>query len=221
MKNKVDLVSPTQASADMIAARFMAWAAPVRFRVAQSAVERKAAFQLRYEVVTQQGWARPEDFLDGLEQDAHDPQGVHLLGWDGDKVVATTRLIFPEPGRLLPTEREFELRVAPLGRVVDGGRAIVARTYSDHQHRVFAGLLGYSWFQIKQRGFYYLCGAAIPAMIRLCRSMGYQITLLGPARHYWGEARYPIRFDVLESTPALLERWSHLIQEPNYDLIHD
>jgi hypothetical protein len=74
-------------------------------------------------------------------------------------------------------------------------------------------LLGCSWFEIQARGFYYLCGVAVPAMIRLCRSIGYHITVLGPARPYWGENRYPLRFDVLESVPMLLERWGHIIKK--------
>jgi N-acyl-L-homoserine lactone synthetase len=195
--------------ADAIAAHFVASAAPIRFSVAQSPAEREAACRLRYEVVVDQGWARPEKYRNSLEQDGYDAQAVHLLGWDGQKVVATTRLVFPTAGKLLPTEVEFELSVEPHGRVVDGARAIVARAYSDYHHRIFAGLLGYTWFEIQARGFNYLCGAAVPAMIRLCRSIGYQITVLGPARQYWGEKRYPLRFDVLESVPTLLERWGH------------
>jgi N-acyl-L-homoserine lactone synthetase len=200
---------PAWAIGDTIAAQFLTWAAPIRFSVARSAAEREAAFRLRYEVVIEHGWASPEALPDRVEQDVYDAQGIHLLGWDEDKLVATTRLVFPVSGQLLPTEVEFGLHVEPQGRVVDGGRVIVARGYSDRQHRVFAGLLGYTWFEIKTRGFYYLCGAAVPAMVRLCRSIGYRITLLGPARQYWGESRYPIRFDVLESIPTLLERWDN------------
>jgi N-acyl-L-homoserine lactone synthetase len=210
---KHSLSSAEQSVADAIAAHFIASAAPVHFSVAQSPGEREAAYRLRYEVVVNQGWARPEKFRSGLEQDGYDAQAVHLLGWDGQKPIATTRLVFPTAGKLLPTEVEFELSVEPRGQVVDGARAIVARAYSDYQHRIFAGLLGCTWFEIQARGYYYLCGAAVPAMIRLCRSIGYQITVLGPARQYWGEKRYPLRFDVLESVPTLHERWEHMIKK--------
>lgn len=210
---KYSLAPSEQVIADAIAAHFIASAAPIHFSVAQSASEREAAYRLRYEVVIDQGWARPEKFLSDLEQDDYDAQAVHLLGWDDQKAVATTRLVFPTAGKLLPTEVEFELSVEPRGQVVDGARAIVARAYSDYQHRIFAGLLGCAWFEIQARGFYYLCGAAVPAMIRLCRSIGYHITVLGPARQYWGEKRYPLRFDVPESVPTLLERWEHLIKK--------
>ena len=210
---KKSLAASEQAIADAIAARFIALAAPVRFSVAQSPGEREAAYRLRYEVVIEQGWATPEKFRCGLEQDQFDAGAVHLLGRDGQKVVATSRLVFPTAGRLLPTEVEFDLRVEPQGQVVDGGRAIVDRAYSDDRHRIFAGLLGYSWFEIQAQGFYYLCGAAVPAMIRLCRSLGYQISVLGPARQYWGEQRYPVRFDVPESVPLLYKRWEHIINK--------
>jgi N-acyl-L-homoserine lactone synthetase len=210
---KYSLAPSEQAMADAIAAHFIASAAPVHFSVAQSPSEREAAYRLRYEVVTDQGWARPEKFLSGLEQDGYDAQAVHLLGWDDQKAVATTRLVFPTDGKLLPTEVEFELSVEPRGQVVDGARAIVARAYSDYQHRIFAGLLGCTWFEMQARGFYYLCAAAVPAMIRLCRSIGYHITVLGPARQYWGEKRYPIRFDVPESVPTLRERWEHMTKK--------
>ena len=210
---KHSLTPAELAITNTIAAHFMASAGPIRFSVAQSPSEREAAYRLRYEVVVEQGWAKPEAFGDSLEQDAYDAQAVHLLGWDGRKVVATTRLVFPTAGKPLPTEAEFGLTVEPAGQVVDGARALVARDYRDHQYRIFAGLLGYTWFEIQARGFYYLCGAAVPAMIRLCRSIGYQITVLGPARHYWGAKRRPLRFDVPESVPTLLARWEHLFDK--------
>lgn len=202
----------SQAIADTLAVYFIASAAPIHFRVAQTASEREAAYRLRYEAVINQGWAKPETFPGGLEQDDYDAQAVQVLGWDDQTVVATTRLVFPTAGKLLPTEIEFDLRVEPQGQVVDGGRAIVAKAYSDDQHRIFAGLLGYTWLEIQTRGYHYLCGAAVPAMIRLCRSIGYQISVLGPARQYWGEQRYPLRFDVPESVPTLLDRWGRKIK---------
>jgi len=213
MNIKKRLTPSEQAIADAIATRFIALAEPIHFRVAQSSTELEAAYRLRYEVVTQQGWARPEDFRDGLELDQYDADAVHLLGWDGQHVVATTRLVFPAANQMLPTEAEFDLRVEPPGQVVDGGRAIVDRAYSDYRHRIFAGLLGHSWFEIQTRGFCYLCGAAAPAMIRLCRSLGYQISVLGAIRQYWGAQRHPIRFDIPESIPSLQKRWAHIIDE--------
>ena len=204
----------TIARADVIAAQLIAGAAPVRFSLAQSAAELEAVYRMRYQVVVEHGWASPKDFPARLEKDAYDRRGVHLVGQVDHTVVATTRLVFPAPGQVLPTEADFELKVEPLGRVADGGRAIVSKAYSDLQHRIFAGLFGLSWFQLKEHHLYYLCGAATGAMIRLCRGMGYQVTLLGPARQYWGEQRYPIRFDVLESIPQLWARLRHTGRNP-------
>lgn len=209
-----DRLALTIARADVIAAQFIAGAAPVRFGIAQSAAELEAVYRLRYQVVVEHGWASPKDFPARLEKDTYDRRGIHLVGQVDRMVVATTRLVFPAPGQVLPTEADFGLKVEPLGRVVDGGRAIVSKAYSDYQHRIFAGLLGLSWFQLKERHLYYLCGAATGAMIRLCRSLGYQVTLLGPARQYWGEQRYPIRFDVLESVPQLWARLSRTTGDP-------
>lgn len=211
MDIKKRLTLSEKAIADAIASRFIALAEPIRFRVAQSPDELDAAYRLRYEVVVKRGWVKPEDFRHGLELDHYDADAVHLLGWDGEKVIATTRLVFPAPTRRLPTEAEFDLPINPSGQVVDGGRAIVDQSYSDARHRIFAGLLGHSWIEMQTRGYCYLCGAATSAMIRLCRSLGYQISVLGSVRQYWGEQRYPIRFDVPESIPLLQKRWKQII----------
>ena len=207
-------ISADMAIGDAIATYFISWAAPIHFTVAQSPAELEAVYRLRYQVVTEQGWACPEDFPEGLEKDIYDRQSVYLIGQDEDgTIVASTRLVFPTPEEPLPTEVDFGLKIEPYGQVVDGGRAIVSRLYSDQQHHVFAGLLGQSWFELKKQSLFYLCGAATGPMIRLCRSMGYQITVLGQARQYWGEQRHPIRFDVLESIPGLWARWGYTIPD--------
>jgi N-acyl-L-homoserine lactone synthetase len=208
-----------QIVANAVAAHFLASAAPVRFSVARSPSEQEAAYRLRYRVVKDEGWANPEDFLGGLEQDSYDAEALHLLGWDDQKAVAATRLVFPTAGTLLPTEVEFGLRVKPEGRVVDVSRALVARSHRGNRHRIFTGLLGCTWFEIQARGFYYLSAAAVPAMIRLCRRVGYHITVLGPAQQYWGQQRHPIRFDVPESIPMLRERWGDEIGGLERDVV--
>ena len=55
----------------------------------------------------------PEDYPGRLELDGRDDMAIHILGIDGDEAVATARLIFPEAGRLLPTEEAFELEIEP------------------------------------------------------------------------------------------------------------
>jgi hypothetical protein len=37
--------------------------------------------------------------------------------------------------------------------------------------------------------------------------MGFQITVLGPPRVYWGRERHPILYSTAASAPALLARW--------------
>src|SRR3990170_2028423 len=53
------------ARTDALAAQLIARAAPLMFSVAQSPAEREAVYRLRYSIVVEKGWARPEDFPDG------------------------------------------------------------------------------------------------------------------------------------------------------------
>jgi hypothetical protein len=43
-------------------------------------------------------------------------------------------------------------------------------------------------------------------MIRLYRRMGIEVTPLGPLGPYWGEQRFPVRFDMAASVEALALR---------------
>lgn len=199
------------AAIDEIAARGLAWAAPIGYAETQSAHEREAAFRLRYRAVVERGWYQPADFPDGLERDAYDDEAVQIVGWDDATAIATARLVFPHEGMLLPTEAAFDVRVEPRGRVVDAGRYVVAREYSNIEHRVLAGLLGASWLAVRARGFSHVCSAfASGPARRLYRLMGIRTTVLAPPRLYWGEERYPIRWETAVSLPALAERWRGL-----------
>ena len=200
----------TVAMIDVVAARGLALAAPIRFGVAQSSEEREATLRLRYEVSIERGYARPEDLPDGLERDAYDDCSVHVMGWHGNQLATTARLVFPQPGLRLPTEVAFDLDIEPRGQVVDMGRVIVARDVerSAGQHRILAALFAYCWTQVRARGLVYVCAAfATSASIRLYRYMGFQITPLASPHYYWGEERYPVRFDILDSAPTLMRRW--------------
>jgi N-acyl amino acid synthase of PEP-CTERM/exosortase system len=117
----------TAETIDAIAAQGLVIAAPIRFGVAQSAQEREATFRLRYEVSIERGYARPEELPDGLERDEYDDHAVHVVGWHGDRLATTARLVFPEPRSRLPTEAAFDVEIEPRGRVADMGRVIVAR----------------------------------------------------------------------------------------------
>jgi N-acyl-L-homoserine lactone synthetase len=193
---------------DAVAAQGLIIAAPICFGVAQSLKEKEATFRLRYAVSIERGYARPEEMPGELEQDEYDDHAVHIVGWHGDRLATTARLVFPEPRIRLPTEAAFDVGIEPRGHVADMGRVIVAREFSETQHRILAGLMAFCWTQVRARGFVHVCAAfASSASIRLYRRMGFQITRLAPPRQYWGEERYPVRFDVLGSAPNLIHRW--------------
>jgi N-acyl-L-homoserine lactone synthetase len=194
--------------ADDLARGMVRAAAPLRLSVTQSLEELTAVYGLRYEVIVARGWARPEDLPDGLERDNYDDRAVHIAAWDGTQIAATSRLVLPMPDLLLPTERAFEVKIKPHEQVVDMGRQIVARAYSNVQHLVFAALLGQTWLEMRARGFTLVCGDFSPVVTRLYRLMGFQVAQVGPTREFWGEERFPIVVDVVGSVPALLKRWS-------------
>jgi N-acyl-L-homoserine lactone synthetase len=211
-----DLQSQQLASqADELARGLVAAAAPLRFCVAQLPEELTAVYRLRYEVIIERGWARPEDLPDGLERDDYDDLAIHIAMWDGKQIAATSRIVFPAPDLALPTERAFEVKIEPHEQVVDMGRQIVSREYSNVQHLVFAALLGQTWLEMRARGFTRVCGDFTPTVTRLYRLMGFQVTQAGPAREFWGEERFPIVVDVVGSVPALLKRWSRFAKMDN------
>ena len=198
--------------ADELARGLVAAAAPLRFCVAQSSEERAAVYRLRYEVIVERGWARSEDLPDGLERDEDDDLAIHIAGWDDGHIAATSRIVLPAPDLLFPTERAFEVKIEPHEQVVDMGRQIVARAYSNVQHLVFAALLGQTWLEMRARSFTRVCGDFTPAVTRLYRLMGFQVMQVGPAREFWGEERFPIVVDIVGSVPALLRRWGRFVQ---------
>jgi N-acyl-L-homoserine lactone synthetase len=204
---EIQPLAPALPIMDAVAHYMVGIAAPVRFDMAKSPSECEAVYRLRYQVVVEHGWAPPEAFPDGLERDAYDDRAVHIVGWDGAVLAAAARLIFPQPGCLLPTEEAFGIEIEPRGQVVDMGRQIVAHEYSQRQNRIFPGLLGQTWLEMRAHGISYVCGLFSPSMLRLYRILGLQLTVLAPAGRYWGEDRSPARLDVLGSIPALIKRW--------------
>lgn len=195
------------ALADDLASRIVGVAAPILFRVARTDSDRLAVYRLRYQVVIERGWARPEDLPDGIERDAYDEQAIHIVGWDGGILAATSRLVLPGSRDLLPTEEAFDIKVEPQGQVADMGRQIVAREYSNVRHFVFAALLAKTWLEMRERGFTLVCGDFSPVVTRLYRMVGFDVRQIGPSRNFWGEERFPILVDVAASVPALLARW--------------
>ncbi|HEV8193512.1 MAG TPA: GNAT family N-acyltransferase [Ktedonobacterales bacterium] len=179
--------------------------APIRLEVARTERETEATCRLRYQVTVDQGWGQPEDYPNGLERDAYDDVALHLAAWDGSILAGTSRLVFPAPNRPLPTESAFAIAVEPLGRVVDGSRTAVATGYQGRT--LFVALLAASWLQVRERGFEVIAGAASARVLALHGAIGFTFDILGPARVYCGEARYPIRFDMLRSLERLQQKW--------------
>jgi N-acyl-L-homoserine lactone synthetase len=190
---------------DEFTQRFVLLSPTVRFAAAQSPDELEAVYRARYDEVIRQGWATPEDLPDGLERDEYDDQAFHMIGWEDKSMVIVGRLVFPSPDRPLPTEAAYDLAVAPHGQVVDTGRAILLQPdRSDPQHKLFLGLMSFAWQEMRGRGFCHVCAAMTGSMLRLYRLMGIHWTVLGEARPYWGEQRFPCQYDLVKTVQAFL-----------------
>jgi GNAT superfamily N-acetyltransferase len=193
---------------DRVARELIARAAPVRFATATSDSDRRGLYALRYRTVVEEGWVQPEALPEGLESDVHDADAVHLIGWDGEVMAATVRLVIPGPDRLLPTEEAFELSVVPRGEVVDVGRGIVAPHYRGLGHATFFGLLAAAWLETRALGFRQVCATIAPSMLPHYRAMGFHVNVLGPSRFWWGQERLPIQLDGTRCSAAALEELS-------------
>lgn len=193
---------------DDLSHRLVAAAQPLHFDIVRTEAERAAVFRLRYQAVIAHGWAPPEALPDGMERDMYDERAILIAAWDGDVLAATTRLVLPEPGRILPTEAAFGITVEPQGRVADMGRQTVARAYSSMRHRVFAAILAKTWLEMRSCGYSLVCGDFSAGMLRLYRMLGFKVTQLGPAQLYWNEERYPILVDASGDVESLLARWN-------------
>jgi hypothetical protein len=180
---------------DALAGMLLARGAPVHFGRAASPIDEEAAYRLRFDTVVEEGWATTADFPDGLERDEFDERAVHVLGRHSDRLVAVARLVFPQPGQPLPTEREFDLTMEPVDGVVDVGRAIIVKDYRSAEHTLFGALLARCWLEIRARGYQHLCGAATAARLQRYQRFGLPLRIVGPSRSYWGEDRYPVFLD--------------------------
>lgn len=186
-------------------------ASPVPLRLAR-AEEREAVFRLRGEEVIARGWRQPHELADGLEWDGYDAEALHVVGVADGQLVATTRLVLPRPERLLPTEEMFGLRIEPVGRVVEGGRLVIAPGYRDP--RLLAGLFGAKWLELRARGYRHYCGNATPAVLRLYESFGFRSVVLASPVRSWGELRVPARLDL---TATAREAAARLVQADGED----
>ena len=191
-----------------LAKALMAKAAPLQFKVAQTNDEKEAAFRLRCQALIARGSATADDFPDGMEHDAHDERALQVIGCDeANRVLATGRIVLPEPGKLLPTEDAFGLVSEPRGEVVDIGRYTVTHDLAVKENRYFAGMLGFCWLEAQSHGYLRVCGTASPGMLRHYRRLGFIVTELAPPHVYYGEERFPCWYDVVGSAQVLLKLW--------------
>ena len=208
-------ISRATAKLDVLAARVVLWAAPVRFRVARSVAEREAVYRMRYRVVIDRDWGRAADFPDGLERDTFDDRAIQIIGQDGNRIVASSRIVLPAPGQPLPTEKGFGLEIEPRGQVADWSRTIVANEYSNSSHLVLAGLVAQSWIETRRQGFFNICGTFSQGMIRLYGRLGLHFSVLSSPRRYWNEERVAVCLELLGSAQALSTRWAVKHPQPN------
>jgi N-acyl-L-homoserine lactone synthetase len=203
-----DYLTPDRAAEiwDDFTRRFIRQNATVRFAAAQSPEQREAIYRARYVEVIGNDWAKPDDLPDGIECDEYDDQALHMVGWEDERMVITGRLVFPSPNRPLPTEAEFDLEIAPSQLVVDTGRAILLQTdRSDAQHKLFLGLMGYAWQEMRARGYRHVCATMTASMLRLYRMMGIHWQTLGEPRLYWGKQRYPCKYNLVKTVQAFMK----------------
>jgi N-acyl-L-homoserine lactone synthetase len=207
-----DFSAPTEEAlvmVDNLSRGFIESVDTIRFDIARDNQQREAVYRLRYQVIIDRGWAQPGDFPDGMEHDHYDEKAIHIVGWDGNSLATTSRIVLPEASLILPTEEAFNIQIEPRGQVADMGRQIVARDYSSIKHKVFAALLAKTWLVIRSRGYSLVCGDFSPAVMRLYRIMGFDVKQLGPSKEFWGEERAPIVVDIAKSMMALVERWGN------------
>jgi hypothetical protein len=182
-----------------------------RFSVAESDMERDAAYRLRHQAVVDHGWveggagAAAKAGAGGRERDGYDDRAIHVLCWNGEDAIATGRLVLP-PGSL-PTEDVCGIRVEPRGQVADVGRMTVARTHQGPTHPVFVALLARLYLEVRDQGYDVACGIMSARARSLVRLLGLQLEVLGDDVMYWGEPRAPVRFSVTINSTPLATRW--------------
>ncbi len=192
-----------RSSALELADRLVARVAPVQFRLAATDAEREATFRLRANVVLKYGWKTAAELGGDQERDEYDDRALHLAGWRDDRLAATGRLIPPAPGKPLPVETEYNLIVEPRSRAVQIDRLIVDPAVRDRGHHLFIALLVAAARETLYLGYDTYCGFETRPMIRLMRLIGLPVTILGPAQSYWGEDRFPARFDLRDALSFL------------------
>lgn len=194
------------AAGDAIAAEILAELDPFRFDEAADPAEREECFRLRYRAILEFELAAAERFPDGLERDGFDIDAVHIIGRDGARAIATCRIVLPAPGRTLPLERAFGLELPDID-VVEWGRLVVDPDYRGDGHSVLMGLAARGWIATRALAYAAIVAATPKRLIGLFEALGFAVTVLGPPRRYWGDARYPILCDARPTIQRLEPLW--------------
>jgi len=166
--------------------------APLRIGVTRDAADLDAMFRLRAAEIVERGWASPASMPGGCDCDEYDDDAFQIAVFDAGEVVGACRLLLPSRQRLLPIERDFELRLEPRGGVVQWGRLVLARAHrGDPQHRLAMACFAALWLQTTRHGFDTCAGAIAKPMLELYRAIGMDFQVLAAPRVVDGELRYP------------------------------
>ena len=178
-------------------------AAPFRIAAARSEAESEACFRLRYRTVIEMGWAQPGQLPKGVERNEDDEGATHVGAWERDELVGTARVVFPRQGQRLPLEDGFDLELDTERTVEVGRTVIVPRLRGDSRHGLVVALFAQCWLEMRARGFTDLVSAVPQRLMEVYRSLGFTVDELAGPREHWGEKRFPVRFDVIDSAAEL------------------
>lgn len=177
--------------------------AGLRVDVVSRGDELRAAHDLRRRHVDGAGWEPGPRSTPAKEADDHDAAAVHLGAWDGPALVGTARIILPTPGRLLPAEEAFGLRIQPIGDVVECGRWVVDSAYRDRDHLVSMGLSGLACREVVTRGYSVWAGATTPDIVAMWRGAGCEMEVVSAPRVVLGRRCVAVRCDLRASLQGL------------------
>jgi N-acyl-L-homoserine lactone synthetase len=186
---------------DRGAERVLGIVAPLVFEQARTAADVDAVLRLRYACVVERGWAAPSDLLDGRERDEYDDMATFVVARDAGQIVGTLRLIPPEPGRPLPTERDFGIDLGPSARVIEAGR-LVTTGGGGRAYLLVAGLLARGWLTARSLGYDRVVSTAEPSLVSMYRELGMRVRVLGPSKEHWGAVRVPVEIAGTEQSLA-------------------
>jgi N-acyl-L-homoserine lactone synthetase len=132
---------------------------------------------------------------------------VQVVGWDGDRAVATCRLVFARDGRPFPLETAFAVTLPSRDRTVEMGRVAIDSHRRGEGHRLVMGLAARGWLAMEARGATVAIGVTPERLVAYFSTLGFPVTVLGPPRVYWGEERVPILCEGVRAAAALGRLW--------------